>query len=308
VLDRITSMQAFVRVATLGGFSAAARSLSLSQTMATKHVVALEERLGVKLFRRTTRSVTPTEAGRRYLESCERILAEIEDAEEAAVADHLELRGQLKLAVPVVFGTREIAPLLGDFARLHPAVTIDLGFNDRVVDLVDEGWDMAVRIGILKDSTLTARRLAPCHIVQCASPDYLARRGTPYRIADLASHDCLSYTLPGPAAAERWLLGENGEVSVPIQPKLKANNGDALRAAAVAGLGIISQPTFIVGDDIRAGRLVLLRLEHPPMRGLGVHAVMPPGRNPPAKVKAFAEFLALRFWPEPLWDRDLALG
>jgi len=308
VLDRITSMQAFVSVATQGGFSAAARSLRLSQTMVTKHVVALEERLGVKLFRRTTRTVTLTEAGRRYLESCERILGEIEDAEEAAVADHLEPRGLLKLAVPVVFGAREIAPLLGDFGRLHPAVTIDLGLNDRVVDLVDEGWDMAVRIGVLKDSTLVARRLAPCHVVQCASPDYLSRRGTPRSIADLAGHDCLGYTLPSPAAAERWHLGHNGEVVVPIEPKLRANNGEALRAAAVAGLGIISQPTFIVGDDIRAGRLTISRLEHPPMRALGVHAVTPPGRNPPAKVKAFSEFLALRFWPEPLWDRDLALS
>ena len=170
MLDRITSMQGFVRVATLGGFSAAARNLGLSQTMVTKHVVALEERLGVKLFRRTTRTVTLTEAGRRYLESCERILAEIEEAEQAAVADHLEPRGLLRLAVPVVFGNREIAPLLADFAKLNPAVSIDLGLNDRVVDLVEEGWDMAVRIGALKDSTLIARRIAACRVVQCASP------------------------------------------------------------------------------------------------------------------------------------------
>ena len=307
MLDRITSMQGFVRVATLGGFSAAARSLGLSQTMVTKHVVALEERLGVKLFRRTTRTVTLTEAGRRYLESCERILAEIEEAEQAAVADHLEPRGLLRLAVPVVFGNREIAPLLADFSRLNPAVSIDLSLNDRVIDLVEEGWDMAVRIGVLKDSTLIVRRIAPCRVVQCASPDYLARRGTPRLARDLADHDCLGYTLPGPAAAERWNLGVNGEISVPITPKLKANNGEALRAAAVAGLGIISQPTFIVGDDIRAGRLTIIRLEHPPMRLLGVHAVLPPGRNAPAKVRAFTEFLALRFWPEPPWDRGLSL-
>jgi DNA-binding transcriptional LysR family regulator len=305
MLDRLTGMRVFVRVAATGGFSSAARSLGISQAMATRHVVAIEERLGVKLLQRTTRSVTLTEAGRRYLESCERILLEIDEADEAATADRVETRGLLRLAVPLAFGTREIAPLLADFVKLHPAVTIDLGLSDRIVDLVDEGWDLAVRIGQLKESSLVARRLAACRIVLCGSPAYLATRGTPRSIADLARHECLGYTLPTPAAADRWLFGRGGEVAVPVPVKLRANNGDALLVAALAGLGLIYQPTFILGHDIRAGNLIALTLDRPYREDVAVHAVLPPGRNPPAKVRAFVDFLALRFWPQPTWDRGL---
>ncbi|MDQ0472469.1 LysR family transcriptional regulator [Labrys wisconsinensis] len=305
MLDRVLGMQVFARVAALGGFSAAARVLGMSQTMATKHVAALEERLGVKLFHRTTRRVTLTEAGRRYLEFCERILVEMDEAEQAAAADRVEPRGLLRLAVPVSFGVREIAPLLADFTRLHPQVSVELGLNDRVVDLVEEGWDLAVRIGLLRDSSLVARRLAPCRIILCATPAYLRAHGTPRTIADLAGHDCLGYTLPTPATADRWVFGETADIVVPVTTRLRANNGDALLAAALAGQGLIYQPTFILGDDIRAGRLVPLALDHPVRSKLAVHALMPPGRNPPAKVRAFVDFLALRFWPEAPWDRGL---
>lgn len=307
MLDRITGMEVFGKVAALGGFSAAARALGMSQTMATKHVVALEDRLGVKLFHRTTRSVTLTEAGRRYREACERILSEIDDAEAIAAADRIEARGVLRLAGPLSFGMREIAPLVGAFASLHPAVTFDLGLSDRVVDLVDEGFDLAIRIGRLKDSSLVARRLAPCRLAVCGAPAYLAARGRPTTVAELARHDCLGYTLPTAASAERWLFGAEGEVAVPVAGPLRANNGDALRAAALAGLGLVYETTFTLGDDIRAGRLEVLPLDHPTRRSLAVHAVMPPGRNPPAKVRAFVEFLALRWWPEPPWDRELDL-
>lgn len=307
MLDRIASMQVFARVAALGGFSAAARALGMSQTMATKHVAALEERLGVKLFHRTTRRVTLTEAGRRYLEFSERILLEMEDAEEAAAADRIEPRGTLRLAVPVTFGVREIAPLIADFVRLHPKVTVELGLNDRIVDLVDEGWDMAVRIGQLRDSSLIARRLAPCRVALCATPGYLQVHGTPRIVADLSAHTCLVYTLPSPATADRWHFGEKGEVVTPVKGPIRANNGEALLTAALQGLGLIYEPSFIVAPDIRAGRLVSVRLDHPPHAGLAVHAIMPPGRNPPAKVRAFVDFLALRFWPEPPWDRGLDL-
>src|SRR4051794_13548933 len=286
-------MQVFVRVASLGGFSAAARSLGVSQTMATKHVVAIEVRLGVKLFARSTRSVTLTEAGRRYLESCERILAEIAEAEDEAAADRVEPRGRLRLAVPLAFGVGEIAPLIADFLRLHPQLSVELGLNDRVVDLVDEGWDLAVRIGQLKESSLVVRRLAPCRLVLCAAPSYLAARGVPKSVGDLAHHDCLGYTLPTPAAADRWTFGAANEVTVPIGPRLVANNGDALRAAALAGLGLIYQPTFILGDAVRAGTLVPISLDQPPSELAGVFAVFPSGRNPPAKVRAFVDFLAL---------------
>jgi DNA-binding transcriptional LysR family regulator len=304
MLDRVTSMQVFVRVAALGSFSAAARALNLSQTMVTKHVAALEERLGVKLLHRSTRRLTLTEGGRDYLTACERILAEIEEAEASASLDRIEPRGTLRLNVPLTFGFRHIAPALPEFNRLHPDVSFDLGLADRFVDLIEEGWDLAIRIGRLKDSSLVARRLAPCRTVVCAAPSYLKEHGTPQTLEDLARHNCLGYTLPSAAGANRWTFGTEGEIVVPVQGNLRANNGDALLAAAVAGQGLIYQPTFIVRDSLRAGALV-------PVLGayatpeFGIHAVFPSGRQAPAKVRAFVEFLARRFAPEPEWDRGL---
>jgi DNA-binding transcriptional LysR family regulator len=304
MLDRVTSMQVFVRVAALGSFSAAARALNLSQTMVTKHVSALEERLGVKLLNRSTRRLVLTEGGRSYLTACERILAEIEEAEASASLDRIEPRGTLRLNVPLTFGIRHIAPALPEFNRLHPAVSFDLGLADRYVDLIEEGWDLAVRIGRLKDSSLVARRLAPCRTVVCAAPSYLKERGTPEALDDLVHHNCLGYTLPSAIGANRWTFGPDGEIIVPVQGNLRANNGDALLAAAVAGQGLIYQPTFIVGESLRDGSLVPVLGGYPTYQP-GVHAVLPSGRQAPAKVRAFIAFLAQRFGPEPAWDRGL---
>src|SRR5262245_14310399 len=186
--------------------------MGLSQTMVTKHLSALEARLGAKLFHRTTRRLSITDAGRFYLESCERILADIEAAEAALAAERVEPRGLLRLNVPLVFGVRQIAPRLAGFAKACPHVTVELGLNDRLVDLAEEGWDLAIRIGRLRDSSMVARRLAPCRMVLCASPSYLAQRGTPRTIKDLASHNCLGYTL-AQAGAARWLMGRRSEIS-----------------------------------------------------------------------------------------------
>jgi DNA-binding transcriptional LysR family regulator len=305
MLDRVTSMQVFARVAASGSFSAAARQLGLSQTMVTKHVAAIEARLGVKLLHRSTRRLTLTEAGRGYLDACERILADLEEAEALATRDRVEPRGTLRLNVPLSFGVREVAPALADFARAYPAVSVDLGLNDRYVDLVDEGWDMAVRIGKLADSSLVARRLAPCRTMVCAAPAYLAAHGTPRTVADLAGHNCMGYTLPSAIGADRWAFGPDGEVVVPVSGNLRASNGDALVAAALAEQGLIYQPTFLVGDAIRAGQLVPVHLDHPTFERLAVHALWPSARQAPAKVRAFIEFLARRFAPKPPWDRAL---
>lgn len=305
MLDRVTGMQIFVRVVALGSLSAAARSLGISQTMATKHVGAIEERLGVKLLHRTTRRLTLTEAGRRYLESAERILTEVEEAEAAASADRIEVRGMLRVNAPLTFGFREVAPLMAEFSRLHPSVTVDLGLNDRFVDLIEEGWDVAVRIGRLRDSTMIARKLAPCRLLVCCSPAYLAERGTPRTVAELSKYNCLGYTLSRSLGPDEWSFGEDGKVKVPIKGNLRVNNGDALVAAAVAGQGVIYEPTFVVGDELRAKRLVALTLDHPPLELPGVFAIYPSNRHPPAKVRAFVDFLAERFGPTPPWDRDL---
>ena len=302
MLDRFASLQVFAKVAASGSLSAAARDMGLSQTMVTKHVAALEARLGVKLFHRSTRRLSITEAGRNYLESVGRILAELEAADASIAADRFEPRGLLRLNAPVSFGSRQIAPLLAEFARRYPHLQVELGLNDRLVDLAEEGWDVAVRIGSLDDTSLIARRIAPCRTVLAAAPGYLQAHGIPKAVADLAGHNCLGYTLSQVTGADRWKFGPRGEVTVKVSGTLRANNGDALRSAAIAGEGVIYQPTFIVADDLRAGTLVRLTLDHPTIEFAGIYAVYLPERNPPAKVRAFIDLLVERFSPHPPWD------
>jgi len=305
MLDRLTGLEVFAKVAVSGSLSSAGRAMGMSQTMVTKHLAALEARLGVKLFHRTTRRLSITEAGRNYLEASGRILAEIEAADAAIAADRVEPRGLLRLNAPVSFGTLQIAPLLAEFAERHPLVTVELGLNDRLVDLVEEGWDLAIRIGNLSNSSLIARRIASCRMVACAAPSYLKARGRPLTVASLAGHNCLGYTL-SQRPVDRWVFGSRADVSVQVSGNLRANNGDALRAAAIAGQGVIHQPTFIVADAIRDGTLVALSLDQPTVELSGIYAVFPPDRHPTAKVRAFIDFIATRFTPEPPWDRDIA--
>lgn len=304
MLDRLTGMQVFAQVAELGSLSAAARALGMSQTMATKHIAAIEERLDVKLLHRTTRRVTLTLAGTHYLEAVERILVELEESEVAASAYRLEVQGTLRVNAPISFGAREIAPLLAEYVRLHPKLTVELGLNDRFIDLVEEGWDLAVRIGHVVDSTMTARKLAPCPTVVCAAPEYLAKRGTPKRIADLREHNCLGYTLSQWVGPKRWSFGIDGAVTVPVSGNLRANNGEALSAAAVAGQGVVYVPTFLVADEIRTGRLIAMELDHSTLE-LPVSVLYPSDRRPPAKVRAFLDFLGdhVKFWTR--WNQSM---
>ncbi len=306
MLDRITGMQVFTRVAALGSLSAAARALGMSQTMATKHVAALEGRLGTKLLHRTTRRLTLTEAGRSYLEAAERILAEIEEADALASAETIEVFGTLRLNAPVSFGIREIAPLLPDLSRHYPALTIELGLNDRYVDPIEEGWDLVLRIGSMSDSSMIARRIAPCRTVVCAAPSYLERRGRPKTIADLAAHDCLGYTLSKTIGADRWSFGKKGRASVAVSGPLRANNGDVLVTAAIAGHGIIYQPAFLVAREIHAGLLLPLKLDHEPVEFDGIFALYPSAHRPPAKVRAAIEFFAKSLAAAAQWERELA--
>ncbi|MBS0241064.1 MAG: LysR family transcriptional regulator [Proteobacteria bacterium] len=303
MLDRVTGMQVFVRVASLGSLSAAARAMNMSQTMATKHVAALESRLGVRLLQRTTRRLTLTEAGRNYLEAAERILIDLDEADAKAAAETVHVQGTLRLNVPVSFGIRQLAPLLARLSARHPDLSIDLGLNDRFVDLVDEGWDLAIRIGRLTQASHIAKRLAPCRTRICAAPSYLARRGTPRTVAELAAHDCLGYTLAHTVGHERWAFGRAGDVTVPVKGSLIANNGDVLVAAAIAGQGIVYQPTFLVHDAIASGALVSLDLDHPTVELDGVFAIYPAGPRPSAKVRATIDFLAEAFSSTPPWER-----
>ncbi|MFC7052561.1 LysR family transcriptional regulator [Hansschlegelia quercus] len=307
MLDRILGLQVFAKVAALGSLSGAARALGMSQTMATKHMAAVENRLGVRLVHRTTRRISLTEAGRRYLESVERILSEMAEADALAAAERVEVTGALRVNAPASFGVRELAPILPEFARLHPALRIELGLSDRVIDLVEEGWDVAVRIGRVSDQNLIARKLAPCRLLVAGSPAYLSERGVPRAVAELSAHNCLGYTLSSAVGPGHWLFGTDGGVRAPVWGNLQANNGDALVAAAVAGQGLIYQPTFIVADELRAGRLVAVSLDVAPIELPGIFAVYPGARRPPAKIRAFVDFLLGRYGSAPPWERGLYL-
>jgi len=212
----------------------------------------------------------------------------------------------LRLNAPVSFGARQIAPLLSAFVRRYPDVKIDLGLNDRIVDLAEEGWDLAIRIRSLTNSSLIARRIAPCRTVVCAVPSYLQKHETPRRVTDLVSHNCLGCTLSRTVGAGRWAFGAKAEIDVEVSGDLRANNGDALRAVAIAGQGLIYQPTFIVADDIRAGTLRPIKLNYPTIEFGGIYAVFLPNRNPAAKVRVFIEFLIECLMSEPPWDRAVA--
>ncbi|SDS99720.1 transcriptional regulator, LysR family [Halopseudomonas litoralis] len=298
-MDRITSMRVFVRAASAGSLSAAARHLSMSPAMAAKHVNALEARLGVKLFHRTTRRLSLTEAGSNYLEACQRILPEIDEAEAVAASQRIKATGLLRMNVPLSFGERFVAPLIPAFSHRHPEVRIELGLSDAQVDLLAGNWDLAIRIGRLSDSNLQARRLGDSAMLVCAAPSYLDQRGVPRRVAELTQHNCLSYTLSPMQGARSWAFGPDGEIRVPVSGDLLANNGNALLAAALGGQGIIYQPHFIVGEALDAGRLVALELDKPVIELGGIHVLYPPDRRPPAKVRVMIDYLAEAFSHSP---------
>lgn len=290
-MDRVISMRVFVRAASVGSLSAAARHLGMSPAMATKHVNSLEARLGVKLFHRTTRRLSLTEAGSNYLEACQRILPEIDEAEAAATSQRVKATGLLRMNVPLSFGTRYVAPLIAEFSHRHPEVKIELGLSDTQLDLIAGSWDLAIRIGHLADSPLQTRQLGDSCMKVCAAPAYLDRRGVPRTIGELAQHNCLSYTLSAMQDSKQWAFGTEGEIRVPIDGDLLANNGDALLAAAVAGQGVIYQPHFIVCEAVKRGDLVVLKLDKPVVELGGIHVLYPPDRRPPAKVRMMIDYL-----------------
>lgn len=301
-MDRFAELSAFVRVVDRGSQSAAARELGMTPAMVGRYVRALEDRLGTRLLNRTTTRQSLTEAGALFHARAVSVL-ELLDAAEAAIADRQEVpRGQLRISAPMVFGTRYLAGWLADFHQRNPSVRVELSLNDRQVDVVEEGYDVAVRIAALADSTLVARRLAPCRIVVCAAPSYLARRGVPQSPEELLGHDCLHYSYS--SAGPSWnFIGPGGRrTAVAVAGPLVANNGDALLQAAIEGAGIVIQPTFIAGDALRAGRLVQL-LPAWAVPAIAIYAVYPSTRHLAPKVRAFVDFLAGRIGDRPAWDQ-----
>jgi DNA-binding transcriptional LysR family regulator len=292
--DRLTGIEVFVRAVRLGSLSAAARATGMSSTMAARHLEMLEARLSTTLVRRTTRKLSLTEAGAAFLDRAERLLADLGEAEAEATAGTAAVKGLVRVSAPAVLGTMHLAPLLPMFAAAYPAVSIELGLNDRTVDLLEERWDMAIRIGRLADSTLVARKIADVRLSLCAAPDYLRRRGTPQTISDLGRHDCLGYTLSDRMTAQLWSFGRDGAVRVPVRGTLAADNGHALMTAAIGGQGLLYGPHFIVAAAIADGRLAELTLDQPVMDLGAIYALTHPTRRPSAKVRAWIEFITAK--------------
>jgi DNA-binding transcriptional LysR family regulator len=286
--DRLQELTVFVRAAESGSFSRAARELGLSQPSVSRIIGELEARLGVTLLLRTTRRITVTDAGALFLDRAREILAEIEDAEDAARGLD-SLRGTLRLAIPIVYGTREMIPRLPKFLSMHPLLRLELSVADQRQDLVAEGADVAIRLGDLGDSVFGARKLQTLQRVLVASPTYLAARGTPKAPADLASHDCIFG--PGNFGRDSWSFTRNGgETSVDVRGRIHTDSGPGVFASVMAGLGIAMVSTVMVGPEIKAGALVPL-LRSYKLSSVDVHAVFPAGPRPSTKVRALVDFL-----------------
>ena len=303
-MDRFAQLAAFVRTVDRGSQAAAARELGVTPAMVGRYVRALEDRLGARLLNRTTATQSLTEAGAAFYARAAAVLDGLDEAERAASADQAEPRGVLRVNAPMSFGVRYLAAAVAAFCDRHPGVRVELVLNDRVVDLVEEGYDVAVRIGRLADSGLVARRLARCRLVACAAPAYLARRGEPRTPSDLQTHNVLLYAYASDGGGAWSFLGEHGAVAVTLTGNLVTNNGDALLSAALAGQGVVLQPTFIAGDALRAAQLVRL-LPDWRLPDRDVHAAYPSARHLSPKVRSFVDFLAGRFRDPPPWDEGL---
>jgi len=299
-MDRLDEIRAFTAVAEAKSFTQGARKLEVSPAQVSKLVARLESRLDARLLNRTTRDVSLTDTGAAYLERA-RDLLEGFDALETSVRDQGGPSGTLKVSAPVSFGKGQLVPALLDFATEYPALAVDVAFADRLVNLVEEGFDVAVRIGHLSDSSLVARRLAAVRMVTCAAPDYLAAHGTPAVLEDLAGHEAILDTNPREPLV--WAFGpHNDRREVRVHGRLRFNGAEACVAAAVAGFGITRSPAFAAADELRAGRLTPILCNFEPEL-IHVHAVYPHARHLAAKVRAFVDFLARRYAGEPAWHQ-----
>lgn len=306
-MDRLEAMATFVQVVEAGSISAAAQRLGIAKSAISRRIADLEARLRVQLFRRSTRSLGITDSGRQFYERCRLILADIDQAEAATTSSHGRLQGPLRLAAPLSFGLLHLAPAITDFMRLHPGVEFDLDLNDRRVDLLHEGFDLAVRIGDLPNSNLVARGLAPIQSMVCAAPALLERRGRPATPSDLSDCPCLVYSNASEPA--RWSYRDPGGVrrDVTVAVRARANNGDILKSAALAGEGFVLLPTFLVYRELAEGALeaVLRDREWPRTQA---YALYPQTRHLSQRVRVFIDFLVERFEATPYWDASLSWG
>jgi DNA-binding transcriptional LysR family regulator len=299
-MDRVLGMTTYVKVVDSGGFAAAGRALNMSASAVTLHVQAIEERLGVRLLNRTTRHVSMTEAGQAYYDSCTRILADIDNAEQAAQELQSKPRGTLRLnAAPTI--PPLIAPVIANFTAQYSEVSVDMTVTSRMVELVEEGFDLSLRMIPVPDSSLIIRRLASFRFTVCGTPGYLAQRGTPSKPADLVAHNCLIFS-DSPFGKEwRFLTEDGSEQGVPLSGNFCANSAEALRLAALAGQGLMHAPRFLVADDLAAGRLVPVLTAFQTAE-LAINAVYPHRRHVSAKTRIFLDLLARHFRETAAWS------
>lgn len=298
-MDRFQEMRVFVGVVDAGSFVKAADALEMSKAAVSRHVADLEARLGVRLLHRTTRRLSLTDEGQTFHARCRTVLADVDEAEAEITARSGQATGLLKVNVPFSFGLLHLAPLWAEFLARHPRLTLDVTLSDRIVDLVDEGYDLAVRIARLPASSLISRRLATTRMRLCASPEYLRTHGTPAHPSEIAGHAVIAYSLL--ASGEQWeFTGPDGPATVKVAPRMRSNSGDTCRVAALRHQGLVLQPSFLIGPDLRAGTLVEVLPQWRAIE-LGIYAVYPTRRHVAPKVRLLIDFLAQALWRPP-WD------
>ncbi len=301
-MDRLGDLDIFARVAATGSMSQAARDLSLSPPVVSKRIKRLEERLGTRLLQRTTRQIALTEAGKGFHERVLAILASVEEAENWVSRRAQQVRGPLRISAPTTFGRLHVAPHLVDFLSKFPDIALDLSLSDRFVDVVGDGFDLAIRIADLVDTSLVARKLAPIHRVLCATPAYLAERGQPQSLADLSRHRLLVHN------ADHWRLdGPEGPVSVPVPSVINTNSSEVIREAVLSGLGIALRSTWDIGPELRSSKLAIVLPRYRASHRVAVHAVCPSRRHLPQRTRVFIDFLVELYGAVPAWDQGLAL-
>ena len=297
-------MAIFVRVVELGSLSAAGRDMRMSPAVVSNRIARLEGDLGIRLLHRTTRRVNPTEEGTTFYEHCVTILNELEQVESLLTARTDEPRGPIKVTAPAVFGRMHVAPFVPAFLEKYPNMQVRLHLTDSLVDLIQERIDLAIRIAHLEDSTAIVRKLAPNRRVIVAAPAYLEEHPAPKEPADLLEHNCLLLRFPG-SKQYRWTLeAPDGPVTLRVSGNMDSNNGEALRDWCLAGYGLALKSLWEVGEDISAGRLIVVLPDFPPL-GYGIYALYPHSRFVPARVRVFIDFLAEKYGPKPYWERRI---
>ncbi|HTJ05092.1 MAG TPA: LysR family transcriptional regulator [Caldimonas sp.] len=300
-MENLNDMVTFARVVEAGGFSEAARQMGVSKSHVSKAIARLELSLGVRLLNRSTRGLSVTEIGAAFHEHCIRITEEAAQAAEVVGRLQSEPRGVLRVTAPVAFGRLHVGPAVAEFLSRYPRLKLDMTITDRMVDLVSEGYDVAIRIRREPSLHVVARELAPVRRVVCATPDYFERRGVPTAPQDLAEHNCLHYTHFGTQGEWRF-QSPRGEIVVPVKGTLRIDDDDTLAQAVLSGLGLAMLPTFIIGGELQAGRLRCVLSDYVPLERR-IYAVHLPNVRLPVKIRAFIDFLQARFGPTPYWDR-----